>query len=81
MFLSFHKTIAKFGGFRLGLGIRANKKNSFLIYLLIMCVSVLQLTWYMMLLTGWIVYATCYGIYWCIKKLVKACSKKSNAER
>lgn len=78
MFFSFSKTIARFGGFRLGLGIRITKKNAVWIALLTMFVAMFQLMWYMLLLCGWMIYAVCYGIYWCIKKIIVASSKKQN---
>lgn len=80
MFVSFSKTIAKFGGFRLRVGMRRNKKNGILMALIIMTVAMFKLVWYMMLLCGWLMYAICYGIYWCIKKLVGSLSKKSKEE-
>lgn len=76
MYLSLSKTIAKFGGFRLGLGIRMNKKNSIWVSLLVLFIVMFQLMWYMMILCGWLMYAMCYGIYWCIKKIIKASSIK-----
>ena len=75
MFFSFSKTIARFGGFRLGLGIRITKKNAVWIALLTMFVAMFQLMWYSILLCGWLVYAMFYGIYWCIKKAIGSSSK------
>lgn len=76
MFVGFSKTIARFGGFRLGLGMRMSKKNAAWMCLAIMFVAVFKLMWYMLLLCGWLVYAMCYGIYWCIKKIVSSISQK-----
>ena len=78
MFISLSKTIARFGGFRLGIGMRLNKKNAIWLSLIIMFVAMFQLMWYMLLLCGWMIYAVCYGIYWCIKKIIVASSKKQN---
>ena len=75
MFVSFSKTIAKFGGFRLGIGMRMSKKNAVLMYLIIMFVAMFKLVWYMLLLCGWLMYAMCYGMYWCIKKIASSVSQ------
>ena len=78
MFISFSKTIARFGGFRLGVGMRLNKKNAIWMSLIVLFVAMFQLMWYMLILCGWMMYAVCYGIYWCIKKIIGASSKKQN---
>ena len=77
MFIGFSKTIARFGGFRLGVGIRMGKKNAFLVCMIIMFVSMFKLMWYMLLLCGWVTYAVCYGMYWCIKKLIRSLRKEN----
>lgn len=71
MFVSLSKTLAKFGGFRLGLGLRLNKNNAAWMLFVLMFVYIFQAMWYMMILCGWLVYAVCYGVYWCIKKLIE----------
>lgn len=76
MFFSFNKTIARFGGFRLGVGTRMTKKNAFLFFLVMLFVYIFKLMWYMMLLVGWLIYAMCYGMYWCIKKIANSISNK-----
>ena len=76
MFISFSKTIARFGGFRLGIGMRLNKKNAIWMSLIILFVAMFQLMWYMLILCGWLIYAVCYAIYWCIKKIIFLSSKK-----
>ena len=81
MFVGFSKTIAKFGGFRLGIGIRMNKKNAFWISLIIMFVAMFKLMWYMMILCGWLFYAICYGIIWCIKRIIKSSRKKQSINK
>ena len=78
MFISFSKTIARFGGFRLGVGMRLSKKNAIWMSLIVLFVAMFQLMWYMLILCGWMMYAVCYGIYWCIKKTIGALSKKQN---
>lgn len=72
MFIGLSKTFAKFGKFRIGAGLRITKKNMFWMSIIVMFVSLFQLCWYMMVLCFWLMYAFCYGIYWCIKKLVTA---------
>ena len=72
MFLSLSKTLARFGGMRLGLGIRITKKNALIMAFVYLFVLMFQLTWYMLVLCFWMVYAVCYGSYWCIKKIVQA---------
>ena len=80
MFISLSKTIARFGGFRLGIGMRLNKKNAMWAWLILFFVGIFQLMWGMMLICGWLMYAMFYGMFWCIKKLIKALSKKQIAQ-
>jgi len=80
MFISFSKTIARFGGFRLGVGMRVNKKNAIWMSFLVMFIAMFKAMWYMMVLCGWMVYAVCYGMYWCIKKIVEAATKSSKSK-
>lgn len=71
MFISFSKTLVKFGGFRLGCGIRITKKNALwmsLVYLFVLC---FQLMWYGVVLAFWLMYAFFYGVYWCVKAIIK----------
>lgn len=72
MFVGLSKTFAKFGGFRLGLGLRLTKSNAPVMLFVLMFVWMFQLMWYMMVLCFWLMYAVCYGFYWCIKKLFSA---------
>ena len=76
MFFSLSKTIARFGGFRLGLGIRISKKNMLWMSLLLFFVLMVKLMWYMMIVAFWLMYAMFYSIYWCIKKTVQAFKKQ-----
>ena len=76
MFVSLSKTFAKFGMFRIGAGMRITKKNAAWMLVIMMFVWMFQLMWCMMVLCFWLMYAVCYGIYWCIKKLVTALKGK-----
>lgn len=80
MFLSLSKTFAKFGKFRLGLGIRVTKSNVIWTSFILFFIYMLQLCWYILVLCFWLMYAFYYGIYWCIKKLIVKLvkSKKTN---
>lgn len=71
MFFSLSKTLAKVGGFRLGLGVRMTKRNAPYMLILTFFVSMFQLMWYMMILCFWLMYAMCYGIYWCVKQICR----------
>ena len=75
MFFSFSKTVARFGGFRLGVGMRVNKKNAIWMSFLVMFIAMFKAVWYMLLLCGWLTYAVCYGACWCIKKTITSISK------
>ena len=76
MFISFSKTLAKVGGFRLG--VRMTKKNAAYMWMILFLVSMLKLTWYMLVLTLWLMYAMCYGIYWCIKLPFRMAKKRKS---
>ena len=76
MFVSLSKTLARFGGLRLGLGLRLNKNNAAWMLFVLMFVYIFQAMWYMMILCGWLVYAVCYGVYWSIKKLIEIIKAK-----
>lgn len=63
MFVSFTNTLKKMSGFRLGFGIRVNKKNWWY-WLLLMCfVGMFYLMWYTMIAVGWCLYYLCYALY------------------
>lgn len=70
MFIGFSKTLAKFGGFRLGVGMRVTKNNMIWMSLLIMVVQLFKAVWYLMIIAFWVMYAMFYGLYWCIKKSI-----------
>jgi len=76
MFIGFSKTIARFGGFRLGVGTRVSKKNAAWMCLIIMFVAIFKLMWYVLLLCGWLMYAMFYGMYWCVKKIASGLAQK-----
>lgn len=78
MYLSLSKTIAKFGGMRLRMGIRITKKNAWYMLWILMFAYMLQACWYMLILCGWLTYALFYGMYWCIKKLILAIKQKQH---
>lgn len=69
MFISLSKTLGKVGGFRIGIGKRITSKNAWWMCLVVCCVACLQLTWYMCVLSLWLVYAAMYGMWWVCKKL------------
>lgn len=78
MYISFSKTVAKVGKLRIGAGLRVTKKNAIWMSFLVMFVSVVKLTWYMIIFCGWLIYAIYYGTHWCIKKLVEVGKRKFN---
>ena len=80
MFISLSKTFVKFGGFRLGFGMRLNKKNAIWMSLVVMFVAMFKFMWYMLVLCGWMMYASIYGMYWCVKKIAQAISKSTKAK-
>ena len=77
MFISFSKTIARFCGFKLGFGMRLNKRNALWMSFIVVFVLIFQLMWYMIVFCGWIFYAMCYGVYRCINKLFFALLRKN----
>lgn len=70
MFVSFSKFAKKFGGIRLGLGLRITKSNALWMSFIIMFVCILQACWYMMLLCFWLVYIVIYGTVCVAKKII-----------
>ncbi len=78
MFISFSKTLAKVGGFRIGFRKRITSKNALWMSLLYLVVAMCQLMWYSAVLAAWLVYAFFYGVYLCIKlffQLIRKISK------
>lgn len=76
MFVSLSKTLARFGGFRLGLGVRMKKSNAPWMLLIYLFVLIFQAMWYALVICFWLMYAACYGLYWCIKKAVEAIKQR-----
>ena len=79
MFLSLSKTLAKFGGFRLGLGIRITKKNALVMSFVLLFVLMFQAMWYMMVVCFWLMYAVMYGMWQCVKlpfRLLRKAARK-----
>lgn len=81
MFFSLSKTLAKFGGFRLGLGIRLTKKNAPWMFLIWIFVLMFKMMWYMMVISFWLMYAVIYAFVWCLRAPIKAIIKISKPKR
>lgn len=78
MFISLSKTMAKFGGIRVGMGLRMSKKNAssiaiFALFVMIfkMMWFMLKLMWYMFIAVFWLMYAMVYGLVWIYCKMFK----------
>lgn len=71
MFISLSKTLARFGGMRLGVGMRVTKNNIIWMSLIAMFVLLMKAMWYMMIICFWLLYATIYGIIWLYCKMFK----------
>jgi SNF family Na+-dependent transporter len=76
MFISFSKTLAKVGGFRIGFRKKITSKNLLWVSLLYLTVVMCQLMFYSAVLVGWLLYAFCYGIVWVTKYLFKDFSER-----
>lgn len=63
MFVSFTKTLKKMSGFRLGFGIRVNKRNAPLWCCAMFFAAIFYMMWYMIIGAGWLLYFMCYAIY------------------
>ena len=92
MFVGFTRRIKNASGFRLGLGMRVNKKNAIWLSFILLFVLMFQLMWKLMILTFWGMLWMFYGIFlmfkymylgmaWCIKKLYHLISNKIKASR
>jgi hypothetical protein len=71
MFIGFSKTLARFGGFRLGVGMRVTKNNVLWMSLIVMIIQMFKAMWYMMVVAAWFTYALFYGIIIGYKWLIK----------
>ena len=56
MFVSFTKTLKKMSGFRLGFGVRVNKRNAPLWCFAMLFAGMFYLMWYMIIGAGWCLY-------------------------
>lgn len=74
MFLSFSKTLKKMGGFRLGFGMRMNKKNAIFVCFAMLFVWTFQLMWYMIVGAGWLLYFMLYALYKIYYFIFKYCA-------
>lgn len=68
MFLTFSKTIGRFGGFRLGVGTRITKNNAWYMLIFVFFMAMFKLSWYGLVAICWLIYAMCYGTFWLCKK-------------
>lgn len=71
MFLTFSKTIGRFGGFRLGVGTRITKNNAWYMLIFVCFIAMFKLMWYGLVAACWLMYAMCYGTFWLCKKTVQ----------
>lgn len=71
MLIGFAKALKKMAGFRLGLGICANKRNLWYMALVIFFIAIFRLMCYMIIGAGYMLYFICaaiYKIYYCMVK-------------
>lgn len=71
MFISLSKTLAKFGGVRIGFGMRMSKKNAPYIAIFAIMMFLFKMMWYLMVVTFWLMYAMIYGVVWLYCKMFK----------
>ena len=79
MLIGFAKALKKMAGFRLGLGICANKRNLWYMALVIFFIEIFRLMRYMIIGAGYMLYFICAAIYkiyyYMVKVIVLACKK------
>lgn len=63
MFVTFTKTLKRMAGFRLGFGIRVNKRNAPLWCGAMLVAGMFYLMWYMIIGAGWCLYFMLLAIY------------------
>ena len=63
MFVTFTKTLKRMTGFRLGFGIRVNKRNATLWCGAMLVAGMFYLMWYMIIGAGWCLYFMLLAIY------------------
>ena len=71
MFISLSKTLARFGGVRLGVGMRMSKKNAPYIGIFVAMLMMFKAMWYLIIVSFWMVYAAIYGAVWLYCKMFK----------
>jgi hypothetical protein len=70
MFISLSQALTKYGGLRIGAGLRITSKNAIWMLFVWLFVLCFKMMWYMMIVSFWCIYAICYGIVACIKALL-----------
>lgn len=80
MFISVGKMFGK-GKLRFGVGIRITKYNFWWMALVAMFYYMFLLMWYMMIFCFRLMYAMCYRMWWCIKKIFKIDASKASPPR
>ena len=63
MFVSFTKALKKMSGFRLGFGVRVNKRNAPLWCFAMLFAGMFYLMWYMIIGAGWCLYFFLWAFY------------------
>ena len=79
MFVSFTKTLKRMSGFRLGFGIRVNKRNAPLWLCAMFFAGMFYMCWYMIIGAGWCMYfmlLVIYKIYYYLFKGIAIGCKK-----
>ena len=71
MYINLPKALAKYGKFKLNLMSQMNKDNIIIMWFVILFLAVIQLVRYIVVFLGWGIYSVFYGIYWCVKKIIK----------
>lgn len=78
MFVSLSKTLTKFGGFRLGLGLRITKKNICYIGIFLFFYYMFLFAWYFLIIVFWLIGIMLYYVFkfyvWLFKTGFKTCS-------
>ena len=84
MFVSFTKTLKKMSGFRLGFGVRVNKRNAPLWCFAMLFAGMFYLMWYMIIGAGWCLYFFLWAFYkiyyYLFKGIAVGCSVKYRSE-
>lgn len=79
MFVGFTKRLKAMSGFRLGFGMRVNKRNWWYFLIAMSVVGMFYLMWYSLILGGWATYYIVYGtykfFYYIVKWTVMGCKK------